>query len=652
MNYIKFYFLLFFLFILIGCEYQKNDTSGSFKQNNNIDSVKIYYDMSHDTLKSMSERLSLINRSYELSKQPSPDSVSFISLNYKAHLHHKESELDSAFLFSHEIIRTAKKVKDSGALGKALFKTGYYHTLISKMDSAFIYYDESIKIYKALKDSLKVGSGLSNRAILLCDNGLFNQSDHDALEALGFLKNINDSIIKASTYNCMAINAKNQQDFDEALYWYDLAIKNSNSKRNINTYKSNIAIIKRVRGQYDEAIQIFKQALDTAVMINDKDFSIRNHNEVIRLKDNLYYAQWVKTKDRNLENYFLENLSTKTQNNLLKGLKLSHQHLAEFYEGHDHLKAKFHAQKLLLLAEDANDKNDQLDALRFLVRLSENDPIKYKKYTGRYIQLQDSLAQVLNATEMRIIKIRFDSEANRDENNTLKAQKIQRQLALEKSRAMNTIYLLLGFISLLFFSLIYMFLRSKHKKEKLEEVFKTETRISKKVHDEVANDLYQVMTKLEASEDQQEEIVDDLEKIYEKTRDISRENNDLDLDQDFGTLLKELLLSYHNEEVNVITRGLSHTNWQQLSTQKKIALYRVIQELMTNMKKHSRASVVIMSFSSQGKKINVTYKDDGDGCVIKKNNGLLNVENRINNMDGHINFISEKGKGFMAQLTI
>ena len=59
-------------------------------------------------------------------------------------------------------------------------------------------------------------------------------------------------------------------------------------------------------------------------------------------------------------------------------------------------------------------------------------------------------------------------------------------------------------------------------------------KISKKVHDEVANDVYHVMTKLETNASVKEDVLEYLEGIYNRTRDISKENSTIDVDEDFG----------------------------------------------------------------------------------------------------------------------
>ena len=70
------------------------------------------------------------------------------------------------------------------------------------------------------------------------------------------------------------------------------------------------------------------------------------------------------------------------------------------------------------------------------------------------------------------------------------------------------------------------------------------------------------------------------------------------------------------------------------------------------MKKHSQASIVIVTFKKVKDKIQITYSDDGVGCNLKKSNGLLNAENRIHMMNGNFTLSSEKNEGFKATILI
>lgn len=116
---------------------------------------------------------------------------------------------------------------------------------------------------------------------------------------------------------------------------------------------------------------------------------------------------------------------------------------------------------------------------------------------------------------------------------------------------------------------IYFLIKTKHKKDTLQQVYNTEKRISKKVHDEVANDMYQVITKLQSNAHTSEELLDDLEDIYLKTRDVSKANSTIDFSSPFEDVLNDLLLSYKSDATNIFTKGISTINWNAISNLKK-----------------------------------------------------------------------------------
>ncbi len=70
------------------------------------------------------------------------------------------------------------------------------------------------------------------------------------------------------------------------------------------------------------------------------------------------------------------------------------------------------------------------------------------------------------------------------------------------------------------------------------------------------------------------------------------------------------------------------------------------------MKKHSQASLVILTFQMVNNKLQITYSDDGVGCEINKSNGLLNAENRINSLKGKLTLHSNINEGFKATIII
>jgi len=204
------------------------------------------------------------------------------------------------------------------------------------------------------------------------------------------------------------------------------------------------------------------------------------------------------------------------------------------------------------------------------------------------------------------------------------------------------------------FMVVYSFYKFqiRHKKEKIREIYNTETRISKVIHDELANDVYNLMSGLKAIAPA--ETIDKLEHIYSRTRNISRENSEIDTGAGYLDHLTSLLSSICPEDSRLIISGRTIA-LNDLNPEKKFVIHRVLQEIMVNMKKHSRASLVALVFADEKKYLKINYSDNGVGATrkaIQNGNGLKNVENRIFSVNGKLTFETEKGKGLKIMILI
>lgn len=94
--------------------------------------------------------------------------------------------------------------------------------------------------------------------------------------------------------------------------------------------------------------------------------------------------------------------------------------------------------------------------------------------------------------------------------------------------------------------------------------------------------------------------------------------------------------------------------WKCLHPQGKYELKQVLQELMVNMRKHSRASSVAIRFERKADDITIYYTDNGigisDSTIFK--NGLRNTGTRINSIGGNINFGTSTTGGLNIQIQI
>ena len=81
-----------------------------------------------------------------------------------------------------------------------------------------------------------------------------------------------------------------------------------------------------------------------------------------------------------------------------------------------------------------------------------------------------------------------------------------------------------------------------------------------------------------------------------------------------------------------------------------IALFRIVQEALTNVAKHAKATRVKIVLGKNGNIINLSIVDNGIGFDSKVSNrkksfGLLGMEERVMLLDGNINIKSESGRG-------
>jgi two-component system sensor histidine kinase DegS len=103
--------------------------------------------------------------------------------------------------------------------------------------------------------------------------------------------------------------------------------------------------------------------------------------------------------------------------------------------------------------------------------------------------------------------------------------------------------------------------------------------------------------------------------------------------------------------VSLILIGKTDRNMR-LSSTMEIALFRIIQECLNNIKKHSKATNVKIKIEFLLHKITLVVEDDGIGFIVnedlfknKNNFGLLGMQERLSLLDGSLNIISTIGNG-------
>jgi hypothetical protein len=515
----------------------------------------------------------------------------------------------------------------------------YYN---KKYNSSFSLFNSSFQEFIAHKNPEKASRALAFQAIIQTIEGDYFGSEKTSTEALNLIqksKISNDNLL-VSIYNQIALNKEYQKDFASSTFWYELAEKKNKDPYNSLVILNNIAVGFYEQGKYDKAIIILKK-------INSK--KIDSLELKARIIDNLSYVMFLKNKNYKAEKGLFVALKIREKEKDLWGQNASHAHLAKYFLEKNPEKSIYHSRKMFEIAKQLDSPDDQLEALQKLIALEPSEKSKF--YFSKYQKINDSLQNARSKAKNQFALIRYETEKEKTENSQNKIKILNRNIAL------------LLLFSTIIISIFWYRKRKKQterekellKQEKEIEVKNTQLKFSKKVHDVVANGLYQTMVEIQNIDNlPKENILDKLENLYEKSRDISNENPQ-EKTLNFSEKISEMLSSFSCEEIKVLIIGNSENYWKQLSEISKKELFYILRELMVNMKKHSLATAVVLKFEINNNIFSVKYTDNGVGIKDfekKYGSGIQNTENRIAKINGDINFEKNPKGGLIVNMNI
>lgn len=521
---------------------------------------------------------------------------------------------------------------------KEIIKSSNYSALIEKanvkestleLDSTF-YYLYQAKLSCDSNQKEEKAYALYRIALIQKTNCDFVGLEETATEALD---TYDDEIYNINFYNFLGIAYKELLDFDNSLLYYNKTYNLASKEIDKIIVKNNIAVSYLEQNNFKKTFEILEPLLKNDTLIHNKV-------EFARVTDNLGFAYYNINND-SLAKIYLEN-SLKIRDSISNDYEkiASYVHLSKFYFDKKPELAKEFAQNAYQFATNVNSPDDRLEALDLLIKNPTNK--NAISHYERYHSLNDSITKVRQTNKNQFSKIKYDFKIAIERSEKLKIEK----------DFITYLFLGFGIITIL----IYFLIRSKNKRRIQKSVYETEIRISKRLHDELANDVYNTMTYAETQDlsdlTKKEKFLNQIETIYNRTRNISLENSEIDTGKNFKENLSNLISSYDTDQTNIILKNFDAIDWNTIKKNTKITIHRILQELLINMKKHSQSSLVVLGFESKNKTYEINYSDNGIGSSDKIHfkNGLLNVENRIKTIKGTFTFETESQKGFKAKI--
>ena len=498
----------------------------------------------------------------------------------------------------------------------------------SDLITAYTYFKKSKEVSLSKKQIINAIYYIGFISKIEYDLGAYLDSEKSAVEGLKLFDSFPDNdryvIYITPILNLLGKLKREFNEYDKSIEYYQKILVLSSNNHEKGVTHNNLGVVYLYDKEFKQALIEFQKAY----RLNKKT---KNNIEIIRSLDNLGFVQSKLDIKEGLSN-MLKALTVRKKNSS-PNIFTSYKHLTEYYIDKSNKKeALFYANKALYFAKKMNNSSMLEEALSNLILLKEDH------FAFEYRNVVRSLKEKRQTVNNLFAEARYNY--TKAELRTLKSE----------AKANRNLFIAISILLIALF--VFYTLRIQYRKGKLKERYDTERHISKKLHDEVANDVFSMMSRLQKDPTTKKEVIDNLEEVYLKTRDISKANAAINVSKDFDVLLKDLTASYKTDVVNIFTRNVSEISWDTITDLKKETLYRVLQELMTNMSKHSKATLVSVQFEEKNNKIVVQYVDNGVGCELKHGTGLRNTENRMELAGGSIIFESETNKGFQAKLII
>jgi len=586
--------------------------------------------VANDTVRAERVRIEALTQMLALAKSHHDDSIRYVVASGRYALSYAGNPEEALSVFRAEVRQMDNPRYTS-------YFNAVYDSYSKDAPARYLAYSRMYQMAEQARDTSYMVYGRLQLATLENEAGDYSGCEENVTRALRLLdeKKPADAGSLESAYDLLGESYLSRDDLQKALFYFGKGLRFSTTFERRLTHENNVAFAHIRLKEYQKAIKRLAGCLGHPA-------TQKYPRDRARLLKNIGYARFCANANQG-EAEMKEALAIREQQRYASDLPSSYLDLAEFYVGKDRSRSRNYAEQAYKVATTEKQADDRVEALRFLTRVTDGAAALHAYRT--LTVLDDSLRTLRRKARNEFAHIRYEKS---------QVERRNQQLAHEKQRQK---WIALAWAAFaLAVAAVGSFLVYRFRKQKQIEAYQTETRLSRRIHDEVAGDLSKMMAFAEtadlAHEANREKLLSGLDTVYGRTRDIAHANADIATGDGFAANLRELMEVFQGQ-ARIITVGFEAIPWSKLSVPQQVTVYRVVQEMLTNMRKHSDADLVTLRFAVEKRALTVDYIDNGSRKGEETGqNGLRNAENRITAVKGHFTFGFEDGKGFRASFTI
>lgn len=574
-----------------------------------------------------------------------------------AHMHRqaglalkKEGKLEQAISQYQQALAGFKKLGDRQQQGKCYNNLGSVYTAKGDLRLALKSYQSSLQIYEELADATGQVKSHINLGNFYARQQQFQKAESHYARAIGFLdpEDLKNSALLNMNLGGIHSEANNPDgNLKKALEYYQVAAEafaRLGDTYNLAGIANNIGVVKEQQYELQEAYSSYYKALE--------------------LRQQLQDLQGIAQSYYNLGN--------------IKRMQGAHRQADKFYTAS------------LDAAKAAGVPDGVLKALHNLSWNYSEMEQHQKAYTYRlkYDMLKDSLFNAEKSRQLAELETKYETE-KKDRELQVKEASI-RQKTAERNSTMITLALtiILSIAIMVVYhqrqrAMAQLALKEKEihghqisemlKEQEIKSIHamlegqdRERKRIAEDLHDRLGSTLSAVKLHLGAldgvavqptAQPIYQNLNGLLDQAVSEVRDIAY-NMVSGVLTKFGLVpalqdLKESLEASRQLKIELVVFNLE----ERLDGQVEVTLYRIIQELVSNVLKHARATEITIQLNKINQELLLMVEDNGRGfdpylTTQNKGMGLGNVASRVASLGGRLSIDSGKGRGTTTTIEI
>lgn len=554
--------------------------------------------------------------------------------------------------------------------------SNYYNNTL-EVQKSLLSIDQSIHYYSKAKHYKGVLLSTMNKGNRCLYKGENEKAINAYIKALAIAEKYSYKQEQALLNKNVGVVFFNIGKFQEALKFAQRSLRISESLKisyDISAAQVNIGNCYYSLKEYKKALEFYNKAEKIALIDQDSTLLGKIYNN-----QGSVYIESDNDTIRGL-NLLLKSLKYKTlSNSEINDLIFQYVEIGQIYTNKkQYSTAKNYLGKGFSMAV----KNDNKHELQKIYQLYSEIYSNQKDYENafKYHKLYSELNQILYNQEsskaVEEIKTKYQTVEK-------EKQILKKDIALKKSRYLMLSLVGLGCLIALMGYLFYHQQKVKNVQQKQEfelksalgkieaqnQLHEQRLSISRDLHDNIGSQLTFIISSLDTMkfglqnksynlENKLTQVSDFTKNIIIELRDtIWAMNTNEIVFEDLKTRILNFIDQAKNAKESVDFQFLVDDKLKnvKLSSFEWVNIYRTIQEVVNNAIKHADASTIAIDILGNENRFDIEIKDDGKGFnrdTIAHENGLLNIEKRIENIGGKINIDSLQGKGTTVRIEI